>query len=94
MLGARKVERQKKSRQNHTEFAYNGIVKCAKCGCDYTGEAKFKKKKDGTSKKYIYYHCTGNRGGNCKKDSYISIVFRTLLKSVFAILNRYVWLCV
>lgn len=37
-----------------------------------TGERKLKKnKKDGSERKYIYYHCTGNRGGDCKKSSYI-----------------------
>lgn len=36
-----------------------------------TGERKLKKKKDGSERRYIYYHCTGNRGGNCKKDSYV-----------------------
>ena len=43
---------------------------CAKCGCAMTGERKKKKLKKGT-KEYIYYHCTGNKGGDCKKSSYI-----------------------
>ncbi len=60
-----------KTRQTHTEFAYNGTMLCSKCGCQMTGEVKRKKKKDGTERRYIYYHCTGNKGGDCKKDSYI-----------------------
>jgi site-specific DNA recombinase len=42
---------------NHTrkvkhDFAYTGLVHCGHCGCLLVGELK---------KKYIYYHCTGNR---------------------------------
>ena len=61
-----------KTRQTHTEFPYNEVFFCSKCGCQMTGERKLKKnKKDGSERKYIYYHCTGNRGGDCKKDSYV-----------------------
>ena len=61
-----------KTRQTHTEFPYNEVFFCSKCGCQMTGERKLKKnKKDGSERKYIYYHCTGNRGGDCKKSSYI-----------------------
>ncbi|MFH1514235.1 MAG: zinc ribbon domain-containing protein [bacterium] len=35
-------------------FIYAGLLKCAKCGCAITTELK--------KGKYIYYHCTGNRG--------------------------------
>ncbi len=40
-------------------FLYTGMIKCAKCGCQFVGEIK--------KNKYIYYHCTGNRGGDCSK---------------------------
>lgn len=56
-----------KTRQNHTNFAYNETMFCSKCGCQMTGEVKRKKRKDGSERKYIYYHCTDNRGGDCKK---------------------------
>lgn len=35
-------------------FAYSGLVSCGHCGCAFTAE-----KKKG---RYIYYHCTGNKG--------------------------------
>ena len=44
-------------------FAFSNLIKCSKCGCFLVGEIK--------KGKYIYYHCTGNKGGNCKKGSYI-----------------------
>ena len=40
-------------------FPYTSMIKCAKCGCYLTAEIK--------KGKYIYYHCTGNKGGNCKR---------------------------
>lgn len=60
-----------KTRQNHTQFPYNEVMTCSKCGCQMTGEVKRKKRKDGSTRSYIYYHCTGNRDGDCKKESYI-----------------------
>lgn len=73
-----------KTRQNHTDFAYNETMFCSKCGCQMTGEVKRKKRKDGTERKYIYYHCTGNRGGDCKKDSYIreELIDKTILDNL------------
>ncbi len=35
------------------DFAYNGLIKCSKCGCMLTGEIK--------KGKYIYYHCTNSK---------------------------------
>lgn len=49
-----------KARKKNYDFAYTGLIRCAHCGCRLTAE--FKKGK------YIYYHCTGNRGGECKRD--------------------------
>ena len=33
------------------DFAFSGLIACAKCGCSVVGEIK--------KQKYIYYHCTG-----------------------------------
>lgn len=40
-------------------FPYTNMIKCSECGCYLTAEIK--------KGKYIYYHCTGNKGGNCKR---------------------------
>lgn len=66
----KKLSDPSKTRQTHTDFAYNGCIKCAKYGCQLTGERHKKNTKSGV-KYYIHYHCTGNRGGDCKKGSYI-----------------------
>ncbi len=50
----------KKTKKQTLDFAYTGLFKCGHCGCQLTAELK--------KGKYIYYHCTGNKGGDCKKD--------------------------
>lgn len=48
------------------EFAFTKLLKCGKCGSGITADEKFKKLKDGTVNKYIYYGCTRSRNINCK----------------------------
>jgi site-specific DNA recombinase len=43
-----------KIRKVKHDFAYTGLVHCGHCGCVFVGELK--------KGKYVYYHCTGNRG--------------------------------
>jgi len=45
-------------KQHKHDFAYTGLIRCAKCGCAITAEMK--------KGKYVYYHCTGFKG-NCEK---------------------------
>lgn len=40
------------------EFGFTRILKCGSCGNGITAEEKFKYLKDGTRKKYVYYHCS------------------------------------
>ncbi len=51
LLDARSVN---KTRKVKHDFAYTGLVHCGHCGCMLVGELK--------KGKYVYYHCTGNRG--------------------------------
>ena len=55
----RLISPDKVKKQNY-EFAYTGLIRCENCGCLLTAELK--------KNKYIYYHCTGNKGGDCKRD--------------------------
>ena len=41
----------KKHRRMTHDFAYSGLIACAKCGCSVVGEIK--------KQRYVYYHCTG-----------------------------------
>ena len=43
-----------KAQQRQHEWAFQGLLTCGHCGCAMTAEMK--------KGKYVYYHCTGNRG--------------------------------
>jgi site-specific DNA recombinase len=43
-----------KTRKVKHDFAFSGLVRCGHCGCLLVGELK--------KARYVYYHCTGNRG--------------------------------
>ena len=43
-----------KTRKVKHDFAFTGLVRCGHCGCILVGEIK--------KGRYVYYHCTGNRG--------------------------------
>ncbi len=68
-------------------FLFSGIAQCEVCGCAYVGEKKIKKYKNGTQKEYLYYRCTGNKGGNCKKNKKY-IQEQTIEDGFLDILNR------
>ncbi len=40
-----------KNRRMTHDFAFSGLIACAKCGCSVVGEIK--------KQQYVYYHCTG-----------------------------------
>jgi hypothetical protein len=54
------------TRESNKEFAFTKMFKCGLCGSGITAEEKFKKLKDGTVNKYIYYGCTRSRDLHCK----------------------------
>jgi site-specific DNA recombinase len=43
-----------KTRKVKHDFAFKGLVRCGHCGCMLVGEIQ--------KGRYVYYHCTGNRG--------------------------------
>lgn len=43
-----------KTRRVKHDFAFAGLIHCGHCGCHLVGELK--------KGRYVYYHCTGNRG--------------------------------
>ena len=47
------------TRPNKREFLFSGMFKCSHCGCSLVGELH--------KGRYVYYHCTGNKGGECKR---------------------------
>ena len=72
-----------KSRANSSatkrDFIFSNMIRCSHCGCFLVGELK--------KKKYIYYHCTGNKGGDCKRKTYIRE--ERLEKEVLGVLDSF-----
>ena len=48
------------------EFSYTRLFTCGACGAGITAEEKVKRLKDGTVKRYVYYHCTRQLGKPCR----------------------------
>ena len=48
------------------EFAFTKLMTCGPCGSGITAEEKYKKLKDGTSSRYVYYGCTRHKDKDCK----------------------------
>src|SRR6516162_64697 len=48
VLDGRNANKVKRGKRN---FAFAGLIACAKCGCSVVGEMK--------KQRYVYYHCTG-----------------------------------
>ena len=44
----------RRTRHQKHEWAFRGLLTCGHCGCALTAEIK--------KGKYVYYHCTGNKG--------------------------------
>ncbi len=53
-------------RKENIEFAFTKIMKCGLCGSGVSATEKFKKQKNGPSKRHVYYGCTKARDKNCK----------------------------
>ena len=51
------------------EFAFRGTLRCGACGYGITASEKLKKLKDGTIRRYVYYHCTKKGGDPCREPS-------------------------
>ena len=48
------------------EFAFTKLITCGHCGSGITAEEKYKKLKNGTIIRYVYYGCTRSRDLHCK----------------------------
>lgn len=53
-------------RSAQKEFAFTKIMTCGLCGSGITADEKFKKHKDGTISRYVYYKCTRVKDSKCE----------------------------
>jgi len=60
------LDRDNIQRHECKEFAFTKLMKCGLCGSGICAEEKFKKLKDGSVKRYVYYGCTRAKNINCK----------------------------
>ncbi len=63
------VQKQVKSnilKVENKEFAFTKLMTCGLCSSGITADEKFKKLKDGTFNRHVYYGCTKVRDRNCK----------------------------
>jgi DNA invertase Pin-like site-specific DNA recombinase/predicted metal-binding protein len=60
------LKRDKIVRGESKEFAFTKLMTCGLCGSGITGQEKFKKLKDGSENRHVYYGCTRSRDINCK----------------------------
>ncbi len=75
-----------KSKPGTKQFDYTKLLKCGGCGSGVTAQEKFKKRKDGTIKRYVYYHCTQSRDFDCPqgyiREEKLAEAFVNLLEKV------------
>jgi site-specific DNA recombinase len=60
------LKRDRIVRSDIKEFAFTKLMMCGDCGSGISADEKFKKLKDGTSNRYVYYGCTKARDVACK----------------------------
>ena len=70
------LKRDRIVRSDIKEFAFTKLMMCGDCGSGISADEKFKKLKDGTSNRYVYYGCTKARdlackGGNIREEELI-----------------------
>jgi site-specific DNA recombinase len=52
--------------QEPKEFAFTKLMTCGLCGSGICADEKFKKLKDGSINRHVYYGCTKSKDSNCK----------------------------
>jgi site-specific DNA recombinase len=53
------------TRSKQKEFAFTKLFSCNICGSGITADEKFKKLKDGSTNRHVYYKCTKTRNTKC-----------------------------
>jgi hypothetical protein len=54
-----------KSKPGTKQFDYTKLLKCGRCGSGITAQEKFKQRKNGIQKRYVYYRCTQAKDFSC-----------------------------
>lgn len=68
-----------KARTHNVFFPFNNLIQCEKCGCYLSAQLKRGAHNSG---EYIYYNCTGKRGGECRTKTLKSEVIEKALTQI------------
>jgi hypothetical protein len=61
-----RLKRDQIVRSEMKEFAFTRLIACGLCGSSISAMEKFKKHKDGTTARYVYYGCSRGKDRFCK----------------------------
>ena len=67
------------------DFIFKGKLRCGACGTLIVGQEKYKKQKDGSFKRHVYYCCTGRTKRECKQPYVNEINMCLILKKYIEI---------
>lgn len=67
------------------EFDFTRLLKCGTCGSGVTAEEKFKRYKDDTIRRYVYYHCNRCKDMHCP-EKYIRE--EALIEQLFTVMDK------
>ncbi len=67
------------------EFSFTRLITCGACGSGVTAEEKFKRYKDDTIRRYVYYHCNRSRDFHCP-EKYIRE--EALIEQLFKVMDK------
>ncbi|MFZ2187792.1 MAG: recombinase family protein [Candidatus Moraniibacteriota bacterium] len=71
--------------QEPKEFAFTKLMTCGLCGSGISADEKFKKLKDGSANRHVYYGCSKSKDRNCKR---IYINESDLIKQLEMLLDK------
>lgn len=63
----KKMQVPPKSKPGTKSFDFTKLLKCGRCGSGITAQEIFKHFQNGTTRRYVYYHCTQFRDFQCKE---------------------------
>lgn len=67
------------------DFAFTKLLYCGACGSTISAEEKFKHLKNGSTNRYVYYHCSRGKDRNCREGA---IREENLMKQLVDLMDR------
>ncbi len=84
-LSREQLHAQPRRHPGTNEFEFTKLLTCGSCGSGICAEEKFKHLKNGTTNRYVYYHCTKGKDRHCKEGA---IREEELLNQLLGIMDK------